>query len=179
MILKITKLVSFALIFVSAITLVRAQDNIYDICRNGSIEQVKSIYAKNQNIINEENDNGDLPLTLACYHGNYDVAKFLVNKVEDINANSDRGTPLMAAVFKKELSIVELLLKNNANPNIKDINGSTAMHYATMFKNYEIIKLLVDADSDFTIKDNNGKSALDFAKAYKDNKLNSILNLKQ
>ena len=116
---------------------------------------------------------------MACYHGNYDVVKFLVNKVEDINANSDRGTPLMAAVFKKELSIVELLLKNNANPNIKDINGSTAMHYATMFKNYEIIKLLVDADSDFTIKDNNGKSALDFAKAYKDNKLNSILNLKQ
>ena len=179
MISKLLKFFFYLIIFVATITLVRAQDNIYDVCRNGTIEQVKSIYTSNQNIINKENENGYLPLTLACYHGNYDVVKFLVDKVDDINANSDRGTPLMAAVFKKESSIVELLLKNNANPNIRDVNGSTAMHYATMFRNYDIIKLLVNADSDFTIKDNNGKSALDFAKDYKDDKLNSILNLKQ
>lgn len=174
----VIKSIFYVLIFVSGINLVHAQDNIYDVCRNGSVEQIKSIYTTNQNIINEENENGYLPLTLACYHRNYDVVNFLVDKVDDINANGDRGTPLMAAVFKKDLPIVKLLLENKANPNIKDVNGSTAMHYATMFKSYDIIKLLVNADSDFTIKDNNGKSALDFAKAYRDEKLNSILTLK-
>lgn len=165
------------LVILFGIALADAQNTIYDVCRKGSLDEIIDIYNKDQDIINEENKEGYLPLTLACYHGNYEAVKFLVDKVDDINANSERGTPLMAAVFKKEVRIVELLLKHNANPNIKDINGSTAMHYATMFKNYDIIELLVKVNSDFSIKDHNGKSALDFAKAYNDERLNSILNL--
>ena len=106
-----------------------AQRDIYDISRGGNLQEIRQAYEDNSSIINESNSKGYLPLTLACYHGNYEVVSFLVDKVEDINANNNQGTALMAAVFKKDIDIVKLLLDNNADPNIADANGTTAMHY--------------------------------------------------
>ncbi len=156
----------------------RAQDDIYDVCRNGNLEQIQAIYEQNNALIDKHNNKGYLPITLACYHGNVEVVEFLADKVKNIDGNSNYGTPLMASVFKKDKNIVKILLDNNANPNIPDNNGTTAMHYATMFQNYEIVQLLIDANADFSMKDNTGKSAIDFAIAYNDKKLKDLLNIK-
>ena len=72
------------------------------------------------------------------------------------------ATPLMAAVFKREIPIVKALLKMNADPNIFDDNGTTALHYAVMSRNETIIKLLVDATADVNFKDKRGDSAVDY-----------------
>ena len=154
-----------------------AQRDIYDIYRGGNLQVMRQENEDNSSIINESNSKGYLPHTLACYHGYYEAVSFLVYKVEDINANNNQVTALMAAVFKKDIELVKLLLDNNADPNIADANGTTAMHYATMFQNYDVISLLINAGADFTLKDNNGKTPIDFAKAYNDKKIYELLKL--
>ena len=174
---SLTIILFFSFLFLFS-SLVFSQSDIFDISRNGTLEEIKAIYNQDKELVNSKNDQGYTPLTLACYKGNLEVAMFLVEKVSDINDNSNYGTPLMAAVYKGYDKIVAELLKHNANPNIQDSQGGTAMHYAVLFKKYEIIKLLLKAGADFNIQNNVKKSALDFAISYKDEKLNKLLNIK-
>lgn len=176
-ILSITKAKMFGCLFLFSI-LTFSQSDIFEISRNGSLEEIEAIYKLDKESINLKNEQGYMPLTLACYNGNLEVATFLVDKVLDINGNSDFGTPLMAAVYKGYDNIVEILLKYKADPNIQDSQGGTAMHYAVLFRKYKIIELLVEAGADFNIENDVKKSALDFAISYKDEKLNKLLNIK-
>lgn len=169
------KRIFFLLIFIG-FSQVYSQTDIFDASRRGELSEVISIYSKNPNVINLKNAEGYSPLILACYHGNEEVVKFLINKVDNINRTSNYGTPLMAAVVKGNIEIIEMLLSKNADTKIADVNGTTAMHYAVMFKNYEAVKLLIEANADLKIKDNRGKSAMDYAVLQNDKKLNNILN---
>ncbi len=171
---KIIPLLLFALVSVCNLT---AQNDVFDISRKGTLEAINKLYKANPSVINTTNEEGYSPLTLACYNGNTPIVEFLIDKVETIDGNSKFGTPLMAAVVKGNKEITHLLLKNKANPNIKDNKGTTAAHYAVMFKNYDIIKLLVEAKADFNVKDQNDKSPLDYAIMFKDDKINELLKL--
>jgi len=159
------------------ITYSNAQQDIFEVCRSGSLNDIEIVYKSNPESVDEKNENGYLPLTLACYHKNIDVVSFLVKKVKDINGNSDYGTPLMAATYKGSSEIVKILLDNKAIPDLQDIKGETAAHYAVMFKNFDIIELLVQAEADFEIKNNKEKSPLDYAKMYNDETINKLLKI--
>ena len=163
-------------LFVLCINLSFSQADIFDISRSGSVNDAIALYTKNPKCINLTNDNGHTPLILPSYHGNEELVAFLIDKVKDVNDNSDYGTPLMAAVVKGNTAIVEMLLKKHADTNIADANGTTALHYAVMFKNYDLVKLLLEAKADATLKDNRDKSALDYAMIYNDKKLTNLLN---
>ena len=153
----------YFLLFLISFSFTYSQNNIFDSCRKGTVNDIISIYTNDPNSINETNDDGYTPLILACYYGNQEVVEFLIDKVEDINGTSNYGTPLMAAVVKGDLNIIELLLEKNADTNIADVNGTTALHYATLFKQPSIVKLLVKAGAKPDIKDGRGQSAMDYA----------------
>lgn len=152
-----------------------AQKDIYDVCRNGTVEEILKLYNESPDIINTTNNSGYSPLILACYHGNDNIVSFLIDKVKDINGSSDYGTPLMAAVVKGNLKITKILLDKKADPNIADPNGTTALHYAVLFKLTDIAKLLVKAGAKHSLKDNNGKSAYDYALINKNQELLTLL----
>jgi hypothetical protein len=151
-----------------------AQQDIFDVARKGTVEEVKAIMKQNPEAINSVNGEGFSPLILACYRGNVAVADFLIHNVKDINGSSSMGTPLMAAVVKKNIGIVKLLLDSKANPNISDASGTTALMFATIFKNYEIVEMLLDASAIQDLKDIRGKSAIDYASISNDEKLIQI-----
>ena len=155
--------VLYILILVTSTTLLNAQNNVFDVCRNGTLEDIKTLHKENPNSINKKNDAGYTPLILACYYGNEDVVAFLIERVDNINGTSSYGTPLMAAVVKRNINISKMLLNKKANPNIADTNGTTALHYATLFKETEIVKLLLKAGANSNLKDGNNKSAYDYA----------------
>lgn len=152
----------FTLIFFFVALVGHSQKNIFEIARHGSVNELKALMAINSDTINTVEDSGYLPLTLACYNGNKEVALFLAKHVQDINGTSKMGTPLMAAVFKNDISVVEALLTMKADVNIPDGNGTTAIHYAIMNRNEAVIKLLVEAHADVDFKDKRGNSALDY-----------------
>ncbi|MEJ6792858.1 MAG: ankyrin repeat domain-containing protein [Lacinutrix sp.] len=154
-----------------------SQTDIFEVWRSGNVEAITKLYKIDKNIINKTNENGYSPITLACYNKNIEIVVFLVDKVKNINGNSNYGTPLMAATYKGSAEIVEILLDNNAITDLQDKKGETAAHLAVMFKKLDIIKLLVEAKADFKIKNNYEKSPIDYAKLYNDENINKLLKL--
>jgi ankyrin repeat protein len=140
-----------------------SQKNIYDVARNGSVNDVIVLMKINKDTINIPNDMGYLPITLACYAGNDAVAIYLANETDNLDLSSVNGTALTAAVFKKRVAVVKVLLEAGANPNVGDTNGTTPLHYAVMSQNEELIRLLIKNDADKYKMDKKGKSPLDYA----------------
>lgn len=155
-----------------------SQNDVFNVARSGTVEDLKALMKNNPYIINETNTDGYSPLILACYKGNLEVAEFLVKNVKDVNYTSSMGTALMAATVKKQTKIVQLLLENKADPNIADANGTTALIYASIFKSYDIAQLLVKYKGDNSHKDLRGNSAIDYAILADDDKLIEILKTK-
>ncbi|HEX8015923.1 MAG TPA: ankyrin repeat domain-containing protein [Flavobacterium sp.] len=139
------------------------EKNVFDIARSGTLTEIQNLNKSNPDLINSLNENKTSPLILACYRGNIEVAKFLIENVKNINYNSDMGTALMAATYKNQPQLVKLLLEKKANPNATDANGITALSLAVQFKNTELVKLLLEYKADKTIKDNQGKTAFEYA----------------
>jgi ankyrin repeat protein len=66
-------------------TFVTAQEktkSIFDVARSGTVAEVKDMMKQNPDIINQTNESGFSPLILACYRGNVEVAKFLIDNVK-------------------------------------------------------------------------------------------------
>lgn len=158
----VMKTVTVALIF-SANFLMWSQKNIYDVARNGSVNDVIELMKINKDTINIPNEMGYLPITLACYSGNDEVAIYLIDKTTDLDYNSSYGTALMAAVFKNRMRVAEKLLFAGANPNTGDENGTTPLHYAVMSQNEKMVALLIKNKADKFKMDKKGKSPLDYA----------------
>ena len=162
--------------FITSLTTLKSQEtSIFDIARKGTLAQLKSAIKKDANIINKISKEGYSSLTLACYSGNNEVAKYLIDHVDDVNSKSSYGTPLMAATVKKNIELVKLLLQKKANPNAVDQNGSSALHFSVIFSFEEIIKLLISSKADPSIKDNRGNSALDYAEITNNKKITELL----
>ena len=73
------------LLFFSITTLLIAQQNIFDACRQGDLDVIERLYNINPNIVNAEEDNGYSALVLSCYYGHEDIVNFLVDKVKSLN----------------------------------------------------------------------------------------------
>ncbi len=140
-----------------------AQLNVYEIARHGCAEDLQDVFKNSPSLINFKNKSGFTALTIACYSGNIEVATLLAQHVDNINVNSDVGTPLMAAVFKNNIDIAKMLLDLGADVNIVDPKGTSALHYGVRFSNIDLIELLVDYGADIKLKDNKGFSPRDYA----------------
>lgn len=152
-----------------------SQADIFQIARNGTVEDLKIALKLNPKVINSVNERGSTPLILACYYNNKEVVSELLANDAQIDTAIEMGTALMAAVVKGNYEITKMLLENGANPNLRDANQSTALIYATLFKNKEILQLLVAYKADKSLKDARSFSALDYANQFNDNDLIQIL----
>ncbi len=137
--------------------------SIFDIARNGTVTEVKELMKQNPDIINQTNESGFSPLILACYRGNVEVAKFLMDNVKDINYKSQEGTALAGLSVKYNKDLVEYILNKNANPNITDATGSTPLFWAVKFGNKELAELLLKYKADKSLKDAQGMTPFEYA----------------
>ena len=85
----------------------------------------------------------------------------------DINVGDSEGmTPLMWAARRGDSIIVDLLLKNGADPNICDQNSHSALLNATRLLSIPCIKLLLQAGADPAQIDNQGFNVLHYMAMY-------------
>jgi ankyrin repeat protein len=155
-------IIIFALFLINQVVFSQSKTT-FDIARSGSVKEMNVVFKKNKKIINAVDDRKSSLLILACYRGNNDVAKFLIDKKADLDYNSPNGTALMACVVKGNIEIAEILLNKGAKINCTDGNGTTALMFAVQFNNKDMVELLLKNNADKTIKDKNGKTAFEFA----------------
>ena len=122
---------------------------IHDAIENGDIQKVQELLGNNPECVNEADGYSRTPLCWACYHGNLDIVKLLLeNEVkESINIpDKDGRTPLFLACYCDNLKMVKLLLENGAKESINRPNnyGPTPLCLACRANSLEVVKLLLE-----------------------------------
>ncbi|MEL7587214.1 MAG: ankyrin repeat domain-containing protein [Prolixibacteraceae bacterium] len=99
-----------------------------------------------------------IDLQTAIISGNLEVVKKHVEAGTDINMKDQMSsaTPLILAATFGKAAIAKALIEAGANLNLKNNEGSTALHAAAFFCRVEIVQMLIDARADKTIKNNFG-----------------------
>lgn len=87
------------------------------------------------------------------------IEKLIEKKADFDSPNQNGVTPLMLAVYKDNLRIVELVLSVTNNVNQQDVNGNTAFLYSLTNFNRKIVKRMIAKKSlDIKIKNFQGQS---------------------
>ncbi|MCE7994687.1 MAG: ankyrin repeat domain-containing protein [Roseivirga sp.] len=93
----------------------------------GNTEAVQGHIAAKTDL-NQKDDFGSTPLTIASTFGKIEIAKLLIEGGADLNATSaDGSTPLHTASFFGHTEIVKQLLAKNADLTIRNSFGVTAL----------------------------------------------------
>lgn len=135
----------------------------FDVARKGSLSEMQLLFENDKSVVNAIDEKGSSMLILACYRGNHDVAKFLIENGANLNYVSINGTALMACVFKSEFELVDELISKKTNVDLTDGKGMTALMLAVQFTNVEMVKKLVKAGASKEIKCKQNKTAFEYA----------------
>jgi methionyl-tRNA formyltransferase len=93
-------------------------------------------YEKNLVNIDDRNSKSWTLLMVAAYNGNLELAKFLISRGADVNAQNYKGTTVLMyakdyALAKSDFTLFELLLSHGADMTIADYTGKKLRDYLT------------------------------------------------
>ncbi len=119
-------------------------------------------YNSDPNYKNKDNLNA---LHLAVIKKDTQMVRLIVKYVTQINTRSGNGDTALHYACNFQLSdIVQILLTNNADPNIIEPgNEFTPLFYSVFLNNIEITKQLLEHNSDPNFQDNIGNTPLHYA----------------
>ncbi|XP_053709447.1 ankyrin repeat domain-containing protein 22 [Synchiropus splendidus] len=148
---------------------------------------------------------GDTPLIAACRRGNLKVVQYLLDNGADATlANKKQRTCLhyvsrrtfslldhlmiiilmpilllgyfiMLQTQKKNISLMEEVLKTDVDINAVDYKGNTALHYVCARKNQRLVPLLLQLEPDDSIVNHEGETPLDIATRLRFHKIVRLL----
>ena len=107
------------------------------------------------------------------------IKKLIESKSLDVNYNLDideysKSTPLIQAIKYKQTDIINYLLENNADVNLKEeLTGFTPL--MASLNNIAIVELLIEKGADIEAKDDDGINALVYASTYNDEEMVKFL----
>jgi ankyrin repeat protein len=113
-----------------------------------------------------DNKYGYTPLMQAVMRNDAKMVSMLLDKGAKIDQKNfyTELTPLMMAVDNGSLDMVELLMARQANLNLQDGRGRSALMHATAAHQPTIAERLTQAGADTTLKDKQGRTADDFSR---------------
>lgn len=146
---------------------------------SGGNEKILRHLIKNKVANHAPNDKNWTPLLIAVRDGHAEYAAQLIENGADINAQTDSGATALILAFvtdfpeeKQRLSIIEYMLKKEADPNKQTLLQSDALFYAVTELNcLEGVKLLLEYEAD-VCRLYEGKNIVEISK---DNEIRSLL----
>ncbi len=119
--------------------------NIQDCIRTGDTAGLKQIIQAQPEAINQADQRGFTPLTLATYVEAKEMVELLLENGANVNAQDAAGnTALMGVCFKGHLDIAKILIDKGADVNISNHNQATALSFAVNFGKTEMAHLLLE-----------------------------------
>lgn len=95
----------------------------------------------------------DSPLVLATANNHYNALEMFIEHGSDVNSKSQKGdTLLVIAIAKKYEKIVDLLLKNNASPDLPGYFDNLPLKMAVDDKDIDLIGKLLKSGADVFFK---------------------------
>jgi len=140
--------------------------NLFEAVAAGKYDVVAKLVREYPDAVNYYAEDGFTPLGLACYFGQYDIAKHLMIQDADIHLASINGFnifPIHSAAAGDHTGIAELLIACGADVNVKQAAGVTPLHSAAQNGNVDMLILLLESGADTGIKMEGGKRACDLA----------------
>jgi ankyrin repeat protein len=108
------------------------------------------------------------PLHSAAFYGDLEMVQVLLEFEVDVDTKNRVGhTPLFYASahgHRNDARVARLLIARGADPNSRDVKGSTPLHQASMYGRIEIVRLLIEHGADVEVRDDCGKTPLDVAR---------------
>ncbi len=110
---------------------------------NGHTPVVK-ILLDNGATLGARDSNGRTPLMFAATGANASTVEFLIEKGAQVDAvdTAEKFTPLMYAAAEGQVEVVEVLLKHQADPGLRDVDGDTARDFASQNGHSAVVQLL-------------------------------------
>jgi ankyrin repeat protein len=141
--------------------------DLFEASAAGKFDVVAHLVYSHPEAINAYADDGFTALGLACYFGQYEVARYLVLKGADVNLPSNNGFnvyPLHSAAAGNHTQIARMLIENNAQVNVRQQAGVTPLHSAAQNGNIDLLILLLEHGADVSIRMEGGKLPADLAR---------------
>ena len=119
--------------------LVSQSEEIINAIKSDNDAKLKEYYEQYNIETNREITQGRSAIVLCAIYGSEKCIRFLIEKGNDVNQEdkSDGSSPLIISAKFNYINIIELLLSNNANVNIKNVHDLTALDMAIIRGNYE------------------------------------------
>lgn len=120
----------------------------------GAIVDIATFFIESGSDINVFNKKGETPLYLANQKRSESIYNALVQAgaKEEENVDDNRNTPLLLAVEKSDLQLVNYLISIKANLEAKNKNGKTSLLIACYNGNLPIIEALVRAGANLEVE---------------------------
>ncbi|MFI5160988.1 MAG: ankyrin repeat domain-containing protein [Sphingobacteriales bacterium] len=141
--------------------------SLFEASAVGKFDVVAHLLYTHADAVNDYADDGFTPLGLACYFGQFEVARYLVLKGADVNLPSDNGFrvfPIHSAAAGNYNDIARMLIDNGANVNVKQQAGATPLHSAAQNGNLELLIMLLENGADTEVRMEGGKLPADLAR---------------
>lgn len=133
--------------------------------------------------LNKQDDlDSSTALHYAVEKNNIELVKLLLENGADPNLkNEDDCTPVIIAAQEGYDKIVSLLIRFNADLNIVDATGSTALHYAAARGSIgnKVLPLLLQEGLNPNVQNNNGWAPLHYAISFEDDTVEGVTLLLQ
>lgn len=153
----------------SAVDLLKRHKQNLDFFEAASIGDHETIHRfldTTPDLLNSFSPDGFTALGLASFFGHFQVVKQLLYKGANPNTasnNSFKVAPIHSACAISAIELAELLIKNGANVNAKQMHGVTPLHSAAYNGQTKLAKLLIDHGADIRAKTDNGQTPLHMA----------------
>lgn len=106
------------------------------------------------------NNKGGTPAAGALSYGPTVSAWFFTGRRLSETDNEGRGALHLAVILNGDSETLDVLLSAGADPDLRDFNGESALHYAVINKDLAQAGTLLDSGSDLFLENNSGRTPL-------------------
>ncbi len=141
--------------------------NLYEAATTGNARRLKTILGQSRVRINEANEEGFTPLSLAAFFGQVEAVKVLLSHGADVNRKPPSrfaNTALDAAVSGNRTEVVRVLLAAGGDPKVRSAGNATSLHKAAQHGNLEVVRMLLEHGADPNAIRDGGHTPLDDAR---------------